>query len=81
MTFAVYFVIAARMLTAGVMAVAPYVALLAVTAVLLLIIIVAGHVVVALAGRPDGRDERDRLIEWRAESNASWPLVYYRRGI
>ena len=31
-----------------------------------------GHVVVAIASRPDGRDERDRLIEWRAESYSGW---------
>lgn len=71
-TFAAYFFVAARMLSAGVMVVAPYVAVLGVTTVLLVIVIIAGHVVVALASRPDGRDERDRLIEWRAESNSSW---------
>lgn len=74
-TFAVYFVLAARMLSAGVLVVAPYVALLAVTTVLLVIIVTAGHIVVVLASRPDGRDERDRLIEWRAESNSSWLLA------
>ena len=30
---------------------------------------------VAIASRPDGRDERDRLISWRAESNSSWILA------
>lgn len=74
-TFAGYFFVAARMLSAGVMVVAPYVAVLGVTTVLLVIVITAGHVVVALASRPDGRDERDRLIEWRAESNSSWLLA------
>lgn len=74
-TFAAYFFVAARMLTAGVMIVAPYIALLGVTTVLLVIVITAGHVVVALASRPDGRDERDRLIEWRAESHSSWVLA------
>jgi hypothetical protein len=37
-------------------------------------VIVAGHIVVAVASRPDGRDERDRLIGWRAESNSGWVL-------
>ena len=40
----------------------------------MLIVLVAGHVVVAIASRPEGQDERDRLIGWRAESNASWIL-------
>lgn len=74
-TFAAYFFVAARMLSAGVMIVAPYVAVLGLTTVLLVIVIAAGHVVVAVASRPDGRDERDRLIEWRAESNSSWLLA------
>ncbi len=32
----------------------------------------AGQVVGAIASRPDGRDERDRTIEWRAESHSGW---------
>ena len=36
--------------------------------------VVIGHVAVAIVSRTDGRDERDRLIEWRAESNSSWIL-------
>lgn len=74
-TFAIYFTLAARMLFAGVMVVAPYVALLATATVLLVIIVIAGHIVVVLSSRADGRDERDRLIAWRAESNSSWLLA------
>src|SRR5687768_15407873 len=57
-----YFVVAGRMLSAGVMALPPYVPLFIVTVVLMVILLVAGHVVAAVASRPEGRDERDRLI-------------------
>ena len=35
-------------------------------------VMVAAHVAVAIVSRPEGRDERDRLIEWRAESQSGW---------
>jgi hypothetical protein len=35
---------------------------------------VAGHIVAAIASRPEGRDERDQAIMWRAVSNSSWIL-------
>jgi 4-amino-4-deoxy-L-arabinose transferase-like glycosyltransferase len=34
-----------------------------------------GYVLAAVTGRLEKRDERDRLIGWRAESNASWLLA------
>ena len=70
-----YFVVAGRMLSAGVMALPPYVPLFVVTVVLMVVLLVAGHVVAAVASRPEGRDERDRLIGWRAENNSSWLLA------
>lgn len=72
--FAVYFVLAGRMLVAGVTSVLPFVPLFAVVVALLVVVLIVGHIVVAVVSRPDGRDERDRLIEWRAESNSSWLL-------
>lgn len=72
--FSLYFFVAMRMLLAGVTIVVPYIPVLAVAVVLLVALLVVGHVVVAIASRPDGRDERDRLIEWRAENNSSWVL-------
>jgi hypothetical protein len=62
------------MFLAGVTALPAYVAVFAVSVVLMVIVIVGGHVAVAIASRPEGRDERDRLIEWRAESNSGWLL-------
>ncbi len=48
--------------------------LFAVAVVLLVVLLVVGPAAAASVGRTDDRDERDRLIGWRAESNASWLL-------
>ncbi len=69
-----YFVVAALMLSNGVTVVVAFVPLFTLAVVLLVVVLVVGHIVVAIASRPEGRDERDRLIEWRAESNSSWIL-------
>lgn len=69
-----YFAIAGAMLANGVVALAPYVPLFVVAVVLLIIAMIAGHALAAVTGRPEPRDERDRLIGWRAESNSSWLL-------
>ncbi len=70
-----YFVVAWRMIDAGVRELLPFAAVFLAASGLLAIIIVAGHIVAAVASRPEGRDERDRLIEWRAEANSSWLLA------
>lgn len=70
-----YFVVAGMMLGGGVTALPAYVPLFAVAVVLMVILLVAGHIVAAVASRPEGRDERDRLIGWRAESNSGWVLA------
>ena len=76
LAFGVYFAIASRMLSAGVKETAAFLPLFALTVVLLLTVLVVSHVVVAIASRPDGRDERDRLISWRAEHSSSWVLGF-----
>jgi hypothetical protein len=70
-----YFVIAGRMYSVGVRHLVPYVPLFAVAVVALVAVLVVGHVAVVLANRPEGPDERDRLIGWRAESNSGWILA------
>jgi hypothetical protein len=70
-----YFVVAGRMLSAGVTALPAYAPLFIATVVLMVALMVAGFVVAAIASRPEGRDERDRLIGWRAENNSSWVLA------
>lgn len=68
----IYFLIAARMMVAGVTDLVAYVPLFVGTVVLLVVLLVIGHIVAAIASQREGRDERDRLIEWRAENNSSW---------
>ena len=73
--FGLYFLVAARLLTAGVTdSVAPFVPLFAVVVVLLVVVLAVGHAAAALGARPDGPDERDQQIERRAESGSSWIL-------
>lgn len=74
LTFGLYFLAAGLLLAQGVTAVPAYAPFLIGAVVLLILISIAGHVVVALTARADGADERDRLISWRAEHNASWVL-------
>ena len=69
-----YSVLAARMLAGGVDALPAFVPLFIVAILFMVIVLVAGHVACAVVSRPEGRDERDRLIAWRAESNSSWLL-------
>ena len=69
-----YFAVAGSMLLGGVNVLAAYMPLFAVAVAFIVAINVAGHIAVAVVSRPDGPDERDRLIGWRAESNASWIL-------
>jgi hypothetical protein len=70
-----YFGLAARMSTAGVTSLVPYVPLFGVATVVLIAVLVAAHVVAAIVDRPAHPDERDRVIEWRAESRSGWLLA------
>ena len=69
-----YFVIAIIMLSKGVKALLAFVPLFIVVILLMIIVNITGHIVAAISNRPDGPDEHDRLIEWRAESNSAWLL-------
>jgi len=72
--FGFYFISAYRMLASGVTAVVAFVPLFAVCVGLLVGVVSVGHIVVAISSRPEGRDERDRLISWRAAHGSSWVL-------
>jgi hypothetical protein len=67
-----YFLVAGQMLAVGVAVLPPYAAVFGVAVALMIIVMVVAHAAVAIASRPEGRDERDRVIEWRAESNSGW---------
>lgn len=69
-----YFLVAWQMASRGVTALPAYASVFAVAVALLVAVMVAGYVAVALASRPEGPDERDRLIEWRAEARSGWVL-------
>jgi hypothetical protein len=67
-----YFAIAGSMISSGIVELVAYVGLFIGTVVLLVMVLVAGHIAVAIVSRREDPDERDRLIEWRAESATSW---------
>lgn len=70
-----YFVVAAIMLARGVDALPAYAPFFTLAVVVIVVINVVGHAAVAIVGRPEGRDERDRVIGWRSESGSSWLLA------
>jgi len=70
-----YFYVAWQMMSQGVTALPAYAAVFTVSVILMVLVLVAGHVAVAIATRPHDSDERDRLIGWRAESNSGWLLA------
>lgn len=69
-----YFVVAGSLLRRGVTELPAYAAIFAVAVIFLVLLLIAGHIVAAISGRVEARDERDRLIEWKAESRSSWIL-------
>ncbi|MFG0274305.1 MAG: hypothetical protein ACF8QF_04535 [Phycisphaerales bacterium] len=69
-----YFVVAGIMLANGVRVLAPFVPVFAVALVFLITLMVVGHVLAAITRKPEAADERDRVIEWRAESHTAWML-------
>ncbi len=70
-----YFFVAGVMMAQGVDHLVPYIPVFAVAVVLLVVVLTLGHILAAIAGRPGQRDERDRVIAWRAEHNSSWLLA------
>jgi len=70
-----YFILAGNMISNGVRDMPAFAALFMVATVLMVILLVAGVVVAAIASKPEGRDERDRLISWRSDHNSSWVLA------
>ena len=69
-----YFAIAGTMLARGATTIAPFIPLFIIATILMVVMFAAGHAVAAMAGRAEGRDERDRLISWRAEARSAWVL-------
>ncbi len=70
-----YLYVALHMFAEGVDALPAYAAVFMVAVGLMVAILVLGHILAAVTGRVEQRDERDRLIEWRSESNSGWVLA------
>ncbi len=70
-----YFIRAAIMFSNGVREMPAFAALFMVATVFMVIMLIIGHIIAVIARKPEGRDERDRLISWRAEHNSSWVLA------
>lgn len=69
-----YFALAGVMLGRGVDEVLAYVPLFVVSSILMGAVMAIGLIGTAILKRPEPRDERDRLIEWRSEARSSWVL-------
>ncbi len=70
-----YFLVAGQMLADGVRAMPAFATLFTTAVVGLVVLLIMGHAVSAATNRPEGRDERDRLITLRAECYSSWVVV------
>lgn len=72
---ATYVWIAAAMYVRGVDRLEAYAAVFTVAVILMVVILIVGHILAAVVGKPEEPDERDRVIGWRSESNSSWVLA------
>lgn len=70
-----YFVIAGRLLASGVREVSGFAALFIVAVVWMVVLMIIAYVVAALTSKTEGRDERDRLIAWKAEHRSAWVMA------
>lgn len=69
-----YLVAAGWMMARGMDSVAGYVVMFLLSSALLVVVLIVGHIVAAVAGKVERPDERDRMIGWRAEASSSWLL-------
>ncbi|MGQ0628712.1 MAG: hypothetical protein ACT4PL_11510 [Phycisphaerales bacterium] len=68
----VYFVVAWRMMATGVREMAAFAPLFFVAVAVMVVLLVVAHTLAALVSRVENRDERDRLIAWKAEHRSAW---------
>lgn len=69
-----YGYVAGHLMAQGIEAMPAYAAVFTIAVIAVVVVNVVGHVLVALTGGAQERDERDRVIEWRAESRSGWLL-------
>ena len=70
-----YLIVSGSMLARGVTVLVPYVPVFAVAVLALMLVMAVGYIAAAMTGKREKPDERDRQINWRAESNSSWMLA------
>ncbi|QOJ01118.1 MAG: hypothetical protein HRU70_11690 [Phycisphaeraceae bacterium] len=70
-----YFVIAVGMLAAGQRDMSAFAALFIVSVGAMILLMSVAYALVLFAGKPEGRDERDRLIAWKSEHRSSWIIA------
>jgi hypothetical protein len=70
-----YFIIAALMLSNGTTTVRDFLPLFTMAVALMIVVQFVGRAATAVAHRPEGTDERDRLIGWRAGSKSAWVVT------
>jgi len=71
----IYGAIAGRLLASGVREMPAYAAIFMIAVVVMVVFMIVAYAMVALSGRQEGSDERDRLIAWRSEHNSGWVLA------
>lgn len=69
-----YLVVSGVLMNGGATTPATFTPLLVVAIVMMIVISAFGHAVAAVTSRYEERDERDRLIAWRAEAQSAWML-------
>jgi len=67
-----YFVIASRMLASGVREMSAFAALFMVAVAAMVLLLIFAYAVAAMTSKVEARDERDRLIAWKAEHRSGW---------
>ena len=70
-----YFVVAGLMMARGELSLAAYLPLFISVVVLMVVVLALGHILALFFGKPEKHDERDRLVNWRADSNAQHVLA------
>lgn len=67
-----YFVAAGRLLASGERDVTAFASVFMAAVVFLVLLLVVAHIIAASTSKVEDRDERDRLITWKAEHRSGW---------
>ncbi|MEL7239217.1 MAG: hypothetical protein AAGK78_10165, partial [Planctomycetota bacterium] len=73
-TLGAYFVIAGVLLSRGVTEIKAFVPIFVLTVTVQVVVMVASYLLITVFGARQEKDERDRVILWRAEAGSGWIL-------